>query len=119
MKNSLKNITLNTFNFKGITSRKDYWTYFLFFQIFINLIVLSLVFGVYESWHLKVNDLEPSGLMFRSERTVINILIFIPLISGTVRRLRDTGISVWFVLIPIVNLILCLRPSEKIAHNNM
>lgn len=113
MLKSLKNITCNTFVFNGVTNRKDYWTYFLFFQIFINLIVLSLVFGIYESWYLKVNNLNPNGLMFRNERTFINILIFIPLISATVRRLRDAGVSVWFVLLPIVNLILCLRASKK------
>lgn len=110
---SLKNIICNTFVFKGVTNKKDYWTYFLFFQIFINLIVLSLVFGIYESWYLKVNNLKPSGLMFRNERTFINILIFIPLISATVRRLRDAGVSIWFILLPIVNLILCLKPSKK------
>ena len=110
---SLKNIICNTFIFKGVTNRKDYWTYFLFFQIFINLVVLSLIFGIYESWLLKVNNLEPNGLMFRNERTIINTLIFIPLVSATVRRLRDAGFSVWFVLIPILNLILCLQPSKK------
>ncbi|WP_299017383.1 DUF805 domain-containing protein [uncultured Polaribacter sp.] len=109
----LKKIICNTFVFKGFTNRKEFWTYFLFFQIFINSIVLSLIFGIYESWYLKVNNLEPSGLMFRDQRDFISIIIFIPLISATVRRLRDAGVSIWFVLLPVVNLILCLKPSKK------
>lgn len=110
---SLKNIILNTFNFKGVTNKRDFWTYFVFFEIFINLIVLSLIFGIYESWYLKVNNLEPNGLMFRTQRNIISIILFLPLPSATVRRLRDSNTSIWFALIPIVNLILCLKPSKK------
>lgn len=110
---NLKDIISKTFVFKGFTHRKEFWTYFLFFQIFINLIVLPLIFGIYESWYLKVNNLEPSGLMFTNESNLVSIILFIPLISATVRRLRDAGVSVWFVLLPVVNLILCLKPPKK------
>ena len=111
----IKNISYiicNTFNFKGVSSRKEYWTYFIVIHLF-NLFILSLFFGLLEARYLKVNNVEPSGLVYTDVRMIINLILFFPLISGTVRRLRDAGLSTWFTLLPVVNLILCIKPTKK------
>ena len=115
MKNTLKHIIKNTFNFSGITTRKEYWSYFFIIIILVKFIVLSLVFGIFEAHYLKVNNIKPNGLMFRNERAIINIILVLPLVSGTVRRLRDAGFSVWLLFIPVLNLILCMYPTKKLT----
>ncbi|MGB1211499.1 MAG: DUF805 domain-containing protein [Lacinutrix venerupis] len=102
-----------TFNYKGKTGRKEYWTYFILIFVVFNIFILSIPFGLLEAWYLKSNNIEPNGLNFRGIRSVINLVFFIPLISATVRRLRDAGVSVWFTLIPVLNLILCMKTSEN------
>lgn len=107
----IKYMIKNTFNFKGVSSRKEYWTYFIVFHLF-NILIVSLVFGLLEARYLAVNNVEPSGLVYTDARMIVNLILFFPLITGTVRRLRDADLSPWFTLVPIVNLFLCLKPSK-------
>lgn len=107
----------NIFKFGGTTSRKKYWTYMAFY-IILNFLILSLVFGFYERYYLMENNLEPSGLLFRDLRFLINLVLVLPLLAGTCRRLRDAGFNPWYVLLPVVNLVLASYPSKnvKLGH---
>lgn len=105
---SVKNIVLNTFNLKGTTSRKEYWIYIITY--YISFMIISLILGAISGRYIRLNNIEPLGSMFTEVYTYFPILL-IPMISATVRRLRDAGLSVWFVFIPIVNVLLCLKPS--------
>lgn len=77
-------------DFKGRTTRKEYWMFALIF-FFINIILSFLNISIISS--------------------LVSILLFLPSISITTRRLHDTGRSGWWQLlcfIPIIGLIALL-----------
>jgi uncharacterized membrane protein YhaH (DUF805 family) len=43
---------------------------------------------------------------------VVTILLFIPGVTVTIRRMHDTDHAGWWMLVPIVNLIFLLTPSK-------
>ena len=83
-----------TFDFSGKSSRKEYWKAFLFCIIFavstavfaLPLIALPSVFET----------------AFYCLMCLYKIIIFLPMLSLTVRRLHDVGKSGWFVLIGLI-----------------
>ncbi len=86
------------FDFRGRTSRKAYW-YFVLYHIIIT-VILSLI----------SHDLA----------NLYGIIVFIPGLAATVRRLHDAGKSGWWVLVSLVPvigtiwlIILLLLPSEQ------
>ncbi|PIB32444.1 hypothetical protein BFP78_11450 [Gaetbulibacter sp. 5U11] len=113
MKKDIIKIFKETFNYKGKTQRKEYWTYFILIFVVFNIFILSIPFGLIEAWYLKANNLQPNGLNFTKQRSFVNLIFLVPLISATVRRLRDAGFSVWFTLVPLLNLILCTKKSKN------
>ncbi len=113
MKNRIFDFIKKTFVFRGRTNRIDYWTYFLVIHLVFNVLIISLLVGIFESWYIKSNDLNPTGLLFTDFQTFVNLIFILPLISGTIRRIRDAGFSPWLTLVPMVNLILCIFPTKK------
>jgi len=81
--------TLKNFaEFSGRATRKQYWMFYLFYIIFA--FVTGIVAGIFNAdWLISVYVL----------------VIFIPNISITARRLHDTGRSGWWQLIGIIPLI--------------
>jgi uncharacterized membrane protein YhaH (DUF805 family) len=108
---SIINVFRDTFNFKGLTNRKEYWTYVISFYVFG--LLLSIILGLIEGRYLRVNNLQPDGLMFQDFKFYLKLILLIPMISATTRRLRDAGFSTWFTIIPILNFILCLKPTKR------
>lgn len=106
----VKHIILNTFNFKGLTTRKEYWLYLLFY--YVSLMILAFILGAISGNYIRANNITPNGSMFVNVYFYYSILL-IPMISATVRRLRDAGVSPWLIFVPILNIILCLKPSKK------
>ena len=82
--------------FKGRASRSEYW-YFILFNIIFS-IVLGYVSGIV-------------GLPILY--TIYSLVILIPSIAVSVRRMHDVGKSGWFVLIPIYDLILACTQGVK------
>jgi uncharacterized membrane protein YhaH (DUF805 family) len=96
-------------DFKGRARRKEYWL----FLLFANLIgfLLLIIEMMTETFNYALH-FGPLSLLFA-------LLIFVPYIAVTVRRLHDVGKSGWMmliVLIPIAGLIwffiLMIRDSE-------
>lgn len=73
--------------------------------------IVALILGGISGRFIRQYDIEPNGSMFTDIYNYFPILL-IPMISATVRRLRDAGLSIWFVFLPIVNVLLCLKPSH-------
>lgn len=119
MVRTIKDTISNAFNFSGTINRENYWmavaTYFIFYRI------MRLLFGIVvravSRMFLHSEDIEPDGVLFLGIFDYYSILLF-PLVAATVRRLRDTGLPVWFIFVPVVNLLLCLKPSKKERINN-
>jgi uncharacterized membrane protein YhaH (DUF805 family) len=109
MKN-IRKVIDKTFRFRGVTNRKPYWTYVIFYAII--RFTTSSAAALYTSYYNKVNNLEPDGFLFSDELFVLHSIIFIPLIAATFRRIRDTGYSPWLSLIPIINLVFASLPSK-------
>ena len=82
----------NYVNFKGRARRKAYWMFVL-----VNLIIvmlLNLLDGVFDI------TVGASGVGLIS--FVYSLLVFLPGLALSVRRLHDTGRSGWWILINIV-----------------
>lgn len=84
-------------DFSGRVRRKDFFTYFLFFYA-INIAALIIDFII-----KLVVDIPP--ILF----IIASLVLLVPTLAITVRRLHDTSKSGWFMLIgliPVVNLYL-------------
>ena len=77
-------------NFKDRASRSEYWYFQLVFTI------LSLPLFIYED---SSND---THLMYNGISAIIVLILFIPAISVSVRRLHDINKSGWFVFISVI-----------------
>ena len=88
-------LTLNkSFTINGTTSRRDYW-YFVLFTWLVSLIAALI-------------DQFISGDMVYN---IVNILLIVPTFTAAIRRMHDSNHRGWWLLFPIVNLILLLSPT--------
>ncbi|MBN8202994.1 MULTISPECIES: DUF805 domain-containing protein [Bacillaceae] len=92
--NAFIKVLKESFNFSGRSRRKDYWMFILFtFVISIILTVIEMALG------LEIT--EDIGIL----TTLFSVIMIIPSLSVTVRRLHDTGKSGWWILISLIPLI--------------
>jgi len=78
--------------FSGRARRKEYW-YFVLFYVLL-LVALSIMDG-------SLGSRSGQGML----GTVFTLVMLVPSISVTVRRLHDTNRSGWWVLISLIPLI--------------
>lgn len=86
--------------FEGRANRREFW-FFLLFHLLITAFI---------------DILDGSG---RDDSLILqayNLLLILPLVAISIRRLHDIGKSGWFCLIPIYNLFLYARESQKGAN---
>ena len=89
--NALKNYA----NFKGRSSRKEYWMFFLFNIIFsIVLIILDSILGTAESQ-------SETGIFYG----LYSLFTLLPSLAVGVRRLHDIGKSGWMAFVAFIPLI--------------
>ena len=87
----------NTFNFTGKASRSEYWMAVLFNLIFSMLLfVLVLPF---------IADYAVALTAYTCIASLYEIILFIPMVSLTIRRLRDVGKSAWWILFGLLGTI--------------
>ncbi|MDD2785823.1 MAG: DUF805 domain-containing protein [Patescibacteria group bacterium] len=88
--------------FKGRSSRKEYWMFFLFNLIaLIILIVIDIMTG------LTTQD--GRGIL----SSIYQLAVLIPSIALGIRRMHDVNKSGWFLIIPIYSLVLTLTGGTK------
>ncbi|QYJ69193.1 DUF805 domain-containing protein [Flavobacterium litorale] len=88
----LKVVRDNYANFKGRARRSEYW-YFVLFNI-----IVGIVLGIIDTYLLNMEDFSPLA-------NIYNLVILIPSIAVSVRRLHDVGKSGWYyllILLPII-----------------
>lgn len=126
------------FNFRGVASRREYWFFILFF------VLLSLVTGQLDQIffpelakkatdsadalfaYLETNPAVPNWQLFQQaiidamDATPIGNFVgfatFFPLLTVTVRRMRDAGFGGWWLLLIWVQLftfVITLLPSKR------
>lgn len=100
MMSATKDMFLQFIDFKGTTSRKDFWLTILGY-FFLSIIIGGII--------VFANNLPGNtGTMIRHVWEIITIL---PLLSMGVRRIHDIGHSGWLILlglIPIIGAIILL-----------
>ena len=82
--------------FEGRARRKEYW----YFSLFSTLI--SILFSVIGK-NMGFGDLD----------LVYSLVVLVPTIAVSVRRMHDVNKSGWFCLIPIYNVILCFTAGTE------
>jgi uncharacterized membrane protein YhaH (DUF805 family) len=91
--------------FQGRARRKEYWMFFLF-NI---LIAFGLGFAV--GLLTTLLGLDPS--LVGTTSTIYNLAILIPGIAVGIRRMHDIGRSGWWILFPVVNLVMFCLDSQS------
>ena len=81
----------NYTNFKGRSSRAEYWWWALF------TVILSILLS-------SVND---------SLGNLGSLVTLLPSIAVAIRRVHDVDRVGWFILVPIYNLVLVLRSGDS------
>ncbi len=78
-------------DFSGRARRKEYWMFILFNLIFAFVtIVLDGLLGI--------NDSQGIGVFY----SLFSLVILLPTLSVTVRRLHDVGKSGWWIFISVI-----------------
>ncbi len=101
-------------DFRGRARRMEYWMYTFFNLIFtIIAVVLDNVLG------LTFHEMIPYGYI----TIIYGLLVFIPGLAVSVRRLHDTGKSGWMILVGLIPLIgfiwlIVLYVTEGQNHDN-
>lgn len=122
------NAVFHPFAFGGRLSRKNFWIGMLFWSGLLILLPVIVMLASGESitffdlYFYMLSLLGDNDLTFRSVVGMLVVLVYIPfcIISATVRRLRDTGNSVWLWLLGLVPvlgqialIVLLAQPSKE------
>jgi len=102
---SVVNVLTNYGDFNGRASRSEFWWFFLasFVAYLITGFIDALVFG------FELTD--PTPISF-----ILQVAIFIPTLTVSVRRIHDHGKSGWYFLVPFYNLYLCIVDGEAMPN---
>lgn len=90
--NSIKSCFRNYANFKGRSSRSEYWWWALF-SLIANAVASNFVNEDFGS--------------------LVSLVLLLPTIAVAVRRMHDVSRRGWWVLVPIVNLVFALTASKQ------
>ena len=106
MWNSLVQTFKNYFLFKGRADRKEFWTWALAMLAvsFVFICILGIIAFINSLLYRDSESPVLSGL-FTAGITLFGLfwlVMFIPSLTVSVRRLRDAGITPWLLIIPIV-----------------
>ena len=90
MWDSIKGTFNNYFSFGGRSGRREFWTW-TFMVLVVSVVLLGLLTGLIFILHVDCT-IVPLFLFW--------LVVLFPSLTVAVRRLRDAGISPWFLLIP-------------------
>ena len=86
--------------FQGRMTRSEFWWWLLWFWLF------SLIIGFFDISNPIGND--DIGWISR----IFLAVCFFPYVSNGIKRMHDIGRTGWWILVPIVNWIMFLLPSD-------
>ena len=95
MINSITGSLKKYVDFQSKSTRKEFWSFFLFFY------AVSFIAGGIDGFL----DTDFVG-------TIAVLALFLPYLAVAVRRMNDVGKSGWFILVPLYNFILLCTPSK-------
>ena len=86
-------------DFQGRATRKEFWSFFLFFY------AITFTAGGLDDFY----GTEFLGLF-------AFIALILPYLAVAVRRMNDVGKSGWFILVPLYNFILLVTPTKPAEY---
>jgi len=95
--------------FSGCASRKEYWTF--------QLVNLILSYGVLNTIDYLIS-IERNTVMLLCLNllshfiSIYLVVAIVPTIAVAIRRMHDVGRSGWWSIVPIVSLVLSLKPGQ-------
>jgi len=92
--NAVKDAFSRFIDFAGVSTRSQFWYYIL--ATATTSAVVGLAFG-------------------QSGQDALTLIMLLPTIAVSIRRMHDVGKSGWFILIPIYNIVLLASPSTVAA----
>jgi len=99
---------INAFNFKSRATRMEYWAF-----SFNLTFVVKLIERFLDPYFFPGNEWEPLSF-------AVSIILLVPLLSVTIRRLHDTNRSAWWLLlyptligIPFLIYFFCVKGSNE------
>ena len=114
MKEAVISVFTNWNNFSGRACRSEFWYFCL------ALFLVSFIISIIEIATGMV-DIESGGTLLLN--IIVTLLIFVPSISVTARRLQDRGWSGWWQLLyltivgGLVILVLTILPAKEDENN--
>ena len=106
---SIKGTFGRYFRFGGLAGRREFWIW-TFMVLTVSVVLLGLLTGLIFILHVNCT-IVPLFLFW--------FVAFFPSLTVAVRRLRDAGISPWFLLIPITLCIITFLVLADIGLSNM
>ena len=91
----------NYTNFKGRLRRRDYWT----FVLMTIVIELAIYFVVYVLTYIFGGEAVTAASICSTIVGIIGILLLLPSLGISIRRLHDTNKSGWLLLLAIIPII--------------
>ncbi len=88
------------FDFSGRARRSEYWYWYLF-NILIGF-VAGFISGLFSLTADSVSD----AILLSNIDRIVSLLLFIPSLAVTVRRLHDIGKSGWYIFLPVLLMIM-------------
>lgn len=90
--------------FSGRAQRREYWMFFLF------NILIAFALGFTSGFMAAM--LGTGGKLVGAVNTIYSLAVLVPGIAVGVRRLHDIGRSGWWLLFPVVNIIMLCRDGQ-------
>ncbi len=92
----------NFADFKGRAGRKEFFVF----------MVMNLIFSLLLGYLERFAEITPPGSQGILSR-IFEIVMILPTLSLSVRRLHDSGHDWWWLLIPMVNFFLMIREGNR------
>jgi len=92
--NAVKDAFSRFIDFAGVSTRPQFWYYIL--ATAIASAVVGIAFG-------------------ENGQNALTLILLLPTIAVSIRRMHDVGKSGWFILIPIYNIVLLASPTTVAA----
>jgi uncharacterized membrane protein YhaH (DUF805 family) len=102
---SVVNVLTNYGDFNGRASRSEFWWFFL--ASFVAYLITGFIDALFFGFELT----DPTPISF-----ILQVAIFIPTLTVSVRRIHDHGKSGWYFLVPFYNLYLFIVDGEAIPN---
>ena len=97
------------FSFAGTSGRREFWTW-TFMVLAVSVVLLGLLTGLIFIFHVNCT-IVPLFLFW--------LVAFFPSLTVAVRRLRDAGLSPWYLLIPAIMCIITFLVLFDRGMSNM